>query len=96
MAASKKPSNSKPKPPVQGPPAPGEYRIEFMDAGKWQATLGGKSVPQRRSAMSRIQDTQRKITSSKGDSLSGLTSDAGTQSLLKGMLQYLRGPRNYR
>jgi hypothetical protein len=75
MAAKKKPSNKQPKPPIQGPPAPGEYRVEYMNAGKWQATLGGKSVPQRLAA----------------DVMSGRTVEAGTRSLLQGLRTWTRG-----
>jgi hypothetical protein len=46
MRAKKKTSNQTPTPPVQGPPAPGEYRVEYMHAGKLQSTLGGKSQAQ--------------------------------------------------
>jgi|LakMenEpi03Aug12_release.lakeMendotaPanAssembly.Ray.scaffolds.fasta_scaffold12959_3 hypothetical protein len=46
MRAKKKTSNQTPTPPVQGPPAPGEWRVEYMHAGKWQSTLGGTSQAQ--------------------------------------------------
>jgi len=71
-----------PKPPVQGPAAPGQYQTEYMDKGKWYRSLSGKSVPERRADILRgrtveygtrsmLQGLRSWITGGGGSRLSG-------------------------
>jgi hypothetical protein len=102
--AGKKSSNRRPLPP-DGPTfrpwtdtTPDPYSGIPSDPNKPQRQTppGGvlrperPTPPKRSSAMSEISDTASKVTSKHNDSLSGLTSEYGTKSLLKGMLKFLR------